>query len=177
MPQARARRIRTEGPVPCYAATMRRGTNTILTVLLAAPVLPLAGCSSNQPPIFQAVGVREIERDSDHAVLVFTIEATNPNREPMPLGKASYELLLGDEPVFAGMRSPESTVDTYGTNTFELPVVVPASMTDRTGAIAYTIRGHVLYRKPGALSDMLFDAKIDRPEAPLDLSGTVNLGG
>tara|TARA_R110000782_G_scaffold19140_4_gene52215 strand:- start:1983 stop:2453 length:471 start_codon:yes stop_codon:yes gene_type:complete len=156
---------------------MRRGTNALLTVLLALPALPLAGCSSYQPPTFEAIGVREVERDADHAVLVFVIEATNPNREPMPLGKASYEFSLGDEPVFAGIRSPESTVNTYGTNTFELPVVVPASMTDRTGEVAYTIRGRVLYRNPGALADVLFDAQISRPEAALDLSGTVNLGG
>jgi hypothetical protein len=50
-------------------------------------------------------------------------------------------------------------------------------MTDGTGQVAYTIRGRVLYRNPGTLADVLFDAQISRPEAELDLSGTVNLGG
>src|SRR5690606_20309534 len=109
----------------CYAGVMRR-----VPLLLTAALLPgaLAGCSSYQPPVFEAVGVRETERTPEHAVIVFTVRATNPNREPMPLRRADYEVFLAGEPVFTGVRSPETTVNTYGTHEFDLPAVVPAEL-------------------------------------------------
>ena len=154
---------------------MRRVTVPALSCLMLLPAL--AGCSSYRAPTFEALGVREVERTGDLSVLVFTVRATNPNREPMPLNRASYTVSLGDEAVFSGVRSPESTVDTFGQSTFELPAVVPASLSAGTGELAYTIRGVVVYKKPGALADVLFDANISVPEASLDLSGTVDLGG
>lgn len=145
-----------------------------LATLLTLPVV--AGCSAYRPPTFEAVGVREVERTDDLAVLVFTVRATNPNREPMPLNRASYTVRLGDETVFSGVRSPESTLNTFDSNTFELPAVIPAALSDRRGEMPYSISGHVVYRRPGALADVLFDANITVPEARLNLSGTVNLG-
>lgn len=148
-------------------------------LLLTAALLPgaLAGCSSYQPPVFEAVGVRETERTAEHAVIVFTVRATNPNREPMPLRRADYEVFLAGEPVFTGVRSPETTVNTYGTHEFDLPAVVPAELAGRRGEIPYAIRGKVIYRRPGALADVLFDARLSVPKASLDLDGAVDLGG
>ena len=40
----------------------------------------------------------------------------------------------------------------------------------------YAIHGSVIYRRPGALADVLFDASISVPQATLDLSGNVILG-
>lgn len=153
---------------------MRRAAAMSLAILLTLPVV--AGCSAYRPPTFEAVGVREVERTDDLAVLVFTVRATNPNRKPMPLNRASYTVRLGDETVFSGVRSPESTLNTFDSNTFELPAVIPAALSDRRGEIPYSISGHVVYRRPGALADVLFDANITVPEARLNLSGTVNLG-
>lgn len=149
----------------------------LLAGLTAAAAAGLGGCSAYRSPTFEAVGVREVERTDEHAVLVFTIQATNPNREPMPLRRADYTVRLGEDAVFTGTRSPESTVNTFGTHRFELPAVVPAEVAARTGEVPYSIRGTVIYRRPGALADVLFDASISVPEAALDLSGTVNLGG
>lgn len=154
---------------------MRRPT----TPALCALTLPLAmaGCSAYRAPTFETLGVREAERTDDLTVLVFTVRATNPNREPMPLNRASYTVSLGEEAVFSGVRSPESTIDTFGQSTFELPAVVPTRLSAGTGELAYRIRGFVVYREPGALADVLFDANVSVPEATLDLSGTVDLGG
>jgi hypothetical protein len=55
--------------------------------------------------------------------------------------------------------------------------VIPAELAARNGEIPYSIRGTVIYRRPGALADVLFDASISVPEATLDLNGNVNLGG
>ncbi len=144
---------------------------------LLLPLALLTGCSSYQSPTFEAIGVREVERTDEHAVLVFTLKATNPNRDPMPLRRADYSVILGENEVFRGTRSPEATINTFGTHTFELPAVVPATLAGGTGEVPFGIRGSVIYRRPGALADVLFDANISVPEAPLDLSGTVNLGG
>lgn len=155
----------------------KRSAPTFLTLLAAGSAVGLAGCSSYRSPTFEAVGVREVERTDEHAVLVFTVKATNPNREPMPLRRADYTVRFGEDAVFTGTRSPESTINTFGTHTFDLPAVIPAEMAGRAGAIPYSIRGTVIYRRPGALADVLFDASISVPEATLDLSGDVNLGG
>lgn len=176
-PATRTASVTPKSPAPhnhpgtCYAAPMRAAP----PVLILSAAL-LTGCSTYQPPSFETVGVREVERTDEHAVLVFTVRATNPNREPMPLRRADYTVTLGGDTVFSGVRSPESTVDTYGVNTFDLPAVVPSALSGRTGELPYAIRGTVIYRRPGALADMLFDANITVPEATLDLTGTVNLG-
>lgn len=145
--------------------------------LSAGLLLPiaLAGCSSYQAPSFEAVSVREAERTDTHAVLIFEVRATNPNREPMPLGKATYTLRFDDTVVFEGVRSPESTVDTYASNSFELPAVVPAGLIATEGRIGYTLDGQVVYRRPGAFADVLFDAQITVPEAPLSIRGVITL--
>lgn len=148
----------------------------VAPLLLTAPCL-LCACSTYRPPTFQAVSVREVEHTSEHSVVTFVIEATNPNREPMPLGQATYSLTLNGQEVFAGVRSPEATVNTYGKHTFELPAVVPASAVPGSGEIPYTLTGKVIYKQPGALADVLFDAQVVVPEAGLDLDGTIKLGG
>lgn len=137
--------------------------------------LLLTGCSNYKAPTFETVSVREVERTGDLAVVTFVIEATNPNREPMHLGQASYSVDLNGAEVFSGVRSPEATVNTYSTHRFELPAVVPANLTGGAGELAYRLRGSVIYKNPGAFADVLFDAQVVVPEATLDLAGTIDL--
>ncbi len=153
-----------------------RNTRCIVTTALAT-VGTLTGCSNYQPPRFEAMGVREIERGPDHTVVSFTIQATNPNREPMPLGQTTYSVWIGGQELFSGVQSPEATVHTYATHLFELPAVLPASALSGAGELPYEIRGKVIYQQPGALADVLFDAQLVVPEANLDLAGTVKTGG
>lgn len=157
---------------------MRRPLPHRLAPALLMPILAaaLTGCSAYRSPSFEAIGVREVERTDEHAVLVFTVKATNPNREPMPLRRADYTVRIGDDAIFTGTRSPESTVNTFGTHTFELPAVVPASAVGARGQIHYAIRGSVIYKRPGALADVLFDANLSVPKATLVLDGSVNMG-
>ncbi|MEM9373368.1 MAG: hypothetical protein AAGA55_06970 [Planctomycetota bacterium] len=152
-------------------------TSVLLTALFAAPVVAMTACSGYQPPKFEAVGVREIERTEERAVLAFSVEATNPNREPMELGPATYTVWLDGREVFTGVRSPQSTLHTYSSHVFELPAVIPANISNAGGEIDYQLRGIVVYKNPGALSDVLFDADFVVPEAALDLAGTIDRGG
>ncbi len=155
---------------------MHRTTDLLRPLMLAAPLAGLAACSAYQPPTFEAVGVREVERSNEHAVLTFSVQATNPNREPMELGPATYTLSIDGADVFTGVRSPQSTLHTYSSHVFQLPAVIPAEISDAIGEVDYRLRGIVVYKNPGALSDVLFDSEVIVPEATLNLSGSIDLG-
>jgi len=153
--------------------TAKRATRS---AVLGLPIVMVA-CSGYQAPTFEAVGVREIERSDEQAVLAFRVEATNPNRDPMELGPATYTLSIDGNDVFTGVRSPQSTLHTFSSHAFELPAVIPSGIASSTGEITYRIRGSVIYKNPGALADVLFDAEVIVPEAALNLTGTIDLGG
>lgn len=141
--------------------------------------LMLGGCSKALSPTFTAVGVREVERNNDRSVIEFVIEAKNPNREPIPLKEIQYAVSIDGQEVFTGLRSPEVSLHTYATQTFTLPAVLPMDVVGAVGSageIQYRINGSVEYIPPGRLAEVLFDAKLKVPMAPIDLSGTINLG-
>lgn len=139
-------------------------------------LLCLGGCNKAVAPTFKAVGVREVQQDGDRSVIEFLIEATNPNRDPLPLRQVHYTVRLDDQDVFSGVRSPETTLHTYSSHVFELPAVLELGSFSGTGIVNYTIVGTVQYIPPGQLSEVLFDAEIKVPEAVLNLSGTINTG-
>lgn len=141
----------------------------------AMAMLPIGCARGYRAPTFEAVGVHESAQADGTSVLTFDVRATNPNREPMELGRATYTLTLDGEDVFTGIRSPESTLHTYSSRTFSLPVVLPTAMTDRGGQLPYRLSGTVIYKNPGALADVLFDAEVVVPEASMDLTGTIDL--
>lgn len=156
--------------------------NTARFLLARAPfvsmclmiLLTQVGCSKAIAPSFEAVGVRELERDETRSVIEFIVRATNENGEPIPLRTVSYRVEIGDEVLFEGVRSPETTLHTYSSHEFVLPAVLPA---DRLrGRIEYALVGSVQYIPPGRLSEVLFDAEITVPEAPLEITGTIDTG-
>lgn len=136
----------------------------------------LGGCSKALAPTFSAVGVRETSHDGDRSVIEFLIEVKNPNKEPIPLRQVHYTIALDGQEVFAGVRSPETTLHTYSTHVFELPAVLELDQFAGSGEVGYTIMGTVQYLPPGQLAEVLFDAQMKVPEAVLNLSGTINTG-
>lgn len=145
-----------------------------LALLLLLPVL--GGCSNAAPPTFSAVGVREVAHDDGRSVIEFSVEARNPNREPIPLRRVSYRVEIGGEVLFEGVRSPETTLHTFSSHVFVLPAVLPESALAGRGEVAYAIRGSAQYIPPGRLSEVLFDAELKVPEALIDLEGTIDTG-
>ena len=136
----------------------------------------LGGCNKALAPSFTAVGVREVQNDGDRSVIEFLVKATNPNQEPIPLRQVHYTVELNGEQVFAGVRSPETTLHTYASHVFTLPAVLERSSFAGAGVVNYTLRGTVQYIPPGQLAEVLFDAKMKVPQATLKLSGTINTG-
>jgi len=136
----------------------------------------LSGCSSTRAPSFVAVGVREVEHSNERSVIEFVVEATNPNKEPIPLRQVYYTVELDGVEVFTGVRTPQTTLHTYSSHTFTLPAVLPLDALSGSGEVSYSLVGTVQYIPPGRLAEVLFDAKVKVPEAPLELSGTINTG-
>lgn len=145
-------------------------------VALGALLALLPACSGVVPPRFEAVGVRTGERTDEGLVLVFDIEATNDNPDPMQLQTAEYTLSIEGEEVFSGIRSPEASIRRFGTQRIALPAVIPFDRALGSGAPAYRINGTFSYLEPGRLAEVLFDADVRVPKTALSVSGVIDFG-
>jgi LEA14-like dessication related protein len=154
--------------------TLRHRLPVLFLIALMPLMIVLGGCSKAIPPSFEAVSVKEIERSDERSVIAFTIRATNPNADPIPLRAVRYRVSIDGDTVFEGVRSPETTLHKYADSEFSLPAVIPMSYLQ--GSIDYELLGSVEYIPPGRLSEVLFDAEIKVPEAPLEISGNINTG-
>lgn len=152
---------------------MLTGRAPLFTLTLLV-MLTLFGCNKAIAPSFEAVAVRELERDETRSVIEFVVRATNENADPIPLRTVSYRVQIGDEVLFEGIRSPETTLHTYSSQEFVLPAVLPIDRLQ--GSIEYALLGSVQYIPPGRLSEVLFDAEITVPEAPMEITGTIDAG-
>jgi len=121
------------------------------------------------------MGVREIERTDSRTVYAFIIKATNPNKESIPLKEVSYTVTLDNTHKFSGVRSPETTLHTYGQHTFELPAVFEIAPGKLSGIVDYKINGSVKYLRPGKLSETMYESELIVPKAEFHLRGQVNI--
>ncbi len=147
-----------------------------MMILCALGITVLSGCNKALPPTFRAVGVSEVEHSDDRSVIAFSVEATNPNKEPIPLRQIHYRVELNGVEVFTGVRSPETTLHNYSSHVFELPAVLPMGALAGSGEVSYSLFGVAQYIPPGRLSEVLFDAEVKVPEALIELSGIINTG-
>ncbi|MCA9302593.1 MAG: LEA type 2 family protein [Phycisphaerales bacterium] len=156
---------------------MTRHTKKSLAAATLGLSILLTGCSGTVlPPTFSAQGVREMETLDGRTRVVFVVNATNPNREPIPLERVEYSVAIDGGWVYEGVRSPESTLPGYSSQLFEIPAVIGADSL-RAGRVAsYMIDGSVKYHIPGPLAEVLYDADLRVPEAPLHLEGSIDLG-
>lgn len=159
-----------------HARLNRSQAGILCTLVFAGASILLGGCSKAMAPTFTAMGVREIEHHKDRSVIEFSIQATNPNKEPIPLKQIRYRVEIDGVEVFSGVRSPQTTLHTYSSHVFKLPAVIPASALSDSESVSYLIVGTAQYVPPGRLSEVLFDAEVRVPEAAIELSGTINTG-
>ncbi len=159
-----------------HARLNRSQAGILCTLVLAGASILLGGCSKAMAPTFAAMGVREVEHHEDRSVIEFSIQATNPNKEPIPLKQIRYRVEIDGVEVFSGVRSPQTTLHTYSSHVFKLPAVIPASALSGSESVSYLVVGTAQYVPPGRLSEVLFDAEVKVPEAVIELSGTINTG-
>ncbi len=160
-----------------YPRVMNRYTHITVGLVFLVLAMAIGGCSSGVlVPTFSAEGVRELETVDGRSQVVFLINAKNPNQEPIPLEQVNYRVLIDGQQVFAGVRSPETTLPGYGSLYFDLPAVVETEVLKSGRVVSYAIDGSVKYHIPGAFAEVLYDADIKVPEAPLQIQGVLNLG-
>ncbi len=137
----------------------------------------LVGCSSYRAPTFQVIDARVVDRTNDGAVVQFTIEAKNDNSIPIPLRQARYSMDLDGQTVFAGTRSPETTLHKSGTHQFVIPAAIKASsLAAISPSPRYRLSGSLTYITPGAFAELLFDTGVARPSAPFGGEGSIDIG-
>ena len=141
-----------------------------------APVA-LLGCSSAKAPTFRVTGVQMRERTDTGTELLFQIEASNPNGKEIPLFEANYGLSLGGSTVFSATRTPETTLRRYATQSFVLPVAIPAADMPPGDRLPYSFDATITYIMPGALAEILFDRDIRKPKTSFADTGTLDFTG
>lgn len=143
-----------------------------ITILLVLGSL-LGACSNVAHPKVRHIGARTVELDQDRAVIALELEATNPNEEQLPLTQIKYRVFIGDEQVFAAVRSPELTLDTYTTRTFEVPCVLDRSRLSG-GTIGYTFTGELIYKPPGRFASELYRSRVHVPTVEFTFAGSLD---
>jgi hypothetical protein len=151
----------------------RRLALSVLTIPLS-----LAGGCFYAPPTFEVVDVRLTERSGEAYVLVFTLEGTNTNLEPLPLEEVRYSLSLNGTRVFSGRRTPQATLPPEGAQRVELPASVRlAKGPAPEGEADYRLAGSMTYQIPGSIAEILFDTSIRRPSVGFGESGSMRFEG
>lgn len=153
---------------------------TSRTLLAAAAALlgagTLAGCRGAAAPTLSVVSVTVPEDTADGLVINIAVEADNPNRDPLPLRDVTYTVWLDGKEVFSGTRSAEATVRRFGTQVFVLPAVLPIPRDQRQAELAeLRISGSVIYKKPSAFSQTLYEQGLVRPTAEFSYTAGLDL--
>jgi len=172
-------------------------------VMLLLLLIALPGCG-HRTPSARVHDATITARTEQGLVVAFLVEIENPNRHPIPLHEARYQVALGrgglvvpgalGEVVgvvgggnlggFENARVPLRTVPPNTTVSIELPVAIPASARLQQALeagegdaieVPYTFTGLVIYRRPGEIAERLFDARLVRPRARFSDRGRIVL--
>lgn len=135
----------------------------------------LSACTFVKSPEVEHLGVREISLEEGRAVYGFRFRATNPNRDPIPLGEVTYTLTMNGEEVFSGVRSPQATLDAYGDREFEVPAVIDRTVVALEGIVDYRINGELTYIPPGRFAKELFRTRVSVPSVSFSEVGRVDV--
>jgi hypothetical protein len=153
---------------------VRRHTPAALT-LAALPLF--AACSTAPTPSVEVVSATIRDQTADGAVILFTIEATNPSTTPLPLKRLDYTIDLDGKPLFTAARVPLATLAAGSKTTLTLPAALtPDQIRNLPINPAYRFTGLLIYSEPGPISEFLFDSGISQPEVGFSGAGTVRFG-
>jgi hypothetical protein len=152
------------------------------TVQFSAAILLLClvaatGCTFYSAPRIEVTEARLTERSADGLVVGFTLAASNPNRDQLPLRSIDYTLWLGGERVFSGSRSPEATLARLAIQELHLPAAVALGPDSPAyeGLVPYRIEGTLTYITPGPLAAVLYDSGIPPPTKSFRHEGEVEI--
>ncbi len=136
----------------------------------------LGGCSSHQPLSVHISDGRLTEQSEKAAVVEFTLTAANPNDFELPVRSVEYALAVDGKQVFSTSRAGLMSVPRKGEVSLRIPAVIPLEEAGiEPGEHGYTLSGRVFYSLPGKLADVLYDAKLSRPNVSISDTGTIEL--
>jgi hypothetical protein len=138
-----------------------------------------AGCSTYDDPTLSVAAAQVTERSPEGIVISFTVDASNPNPDALPLRGATYSLEIEGRTVFSATRSAEATLRRLGTQRIVLPAAIPASTMAglaNSGLVTYRLSGTLQYITPGALAELLFDTGVRQPDVSFSQTGQLDLG-
>jgi hypothetical protein len=147
------------------------------TALLALAAALLTGCSGRTPPTVSVTGATLRDRSPEAAVVEFVIEARNPNDIELPMRQVVYTLSVDGRRVFEATRDAQATMPRNGVQTITIPAVVPlrGERAVEPGLLPYRLSGRIYYSLPSQLADVLFDAKLSRPNVGISDRGEIDL--
>lgn len=136
-------------------------------------IVPLAACQGDAPPRFELVAARAVQTTDRGMLIELDLTGENPSDREIRLREARYSVQIDGANVFRSARSPEVALGPYGRVTMTLPVAIQQA--EWTGVSPVVgIRGQMLYLDPGPLAEVLYDARLRRPTAPLRGSVTLS---
>lgn len=142
-------------------------------VLVAAMGLQ-TGCGSQNRLLPSFVSDPQITVESVRRVAVspagsqyeIVLTLTNPNKEPLPLTLASYQLQIGGES-YSTQANPNAELPVGQTLTIRLPAAIVAQGND------YSLSGSVHYKPLGQLRDVMTDVGIPLPRQAFRSAGQI----
>jgi LEA14-like dessication related protein len=139
------------------------------TLLIAASILSLGGCSSYKDPSVKIIGASVVETSGEAMTLRIAADLTNPNDEPLKLLTFSYHVDVDGHRVYRGVRAAEATLAANEQRQVSLPAVVRfadlhGSPTSQPVNAEYTVSGSLQYVTPGEIAQILFDSGVRKPK-------------
>ncbi len=147
----------------------------------AAGVLCLSlicgGCAYRSPDVsLQEVAVTGAGNDA--VALGFVMELANPNAMTLELDQFLYALSIDGSRVYEGRRSADAALGPKDKRTVTLPAVIPYAAVGWTPGelppqARFELKGHLQYKAPNQITQILFDTGVARPKARFAGQGTV----
>jgi hypothetical protein len=141
---------------------------------LASMAMTLGGCSLADAPTLTVVDAAIVEQGPSESLVMVTVEAENPNDEPLPLRLARYEVTVDGGAKSFTERSAEAALPPKGKSSLRLFSVIPSA--SATVGQSYRTSGDVGYIAPGRFAEALYDLGILRSSASFSGAGVLGLG-
>lgn len=149
---------------------------TLKLLALLASAAGLTACSGHAQPRAVVADAALRETTPEAAVVEFLVETANPNDIELPMRRVSYSLSVDGRRVFSATRDAMATMPRGGTQTITLPAVIPMGPEGvAPGLHTYRLSGRIYYSLPSQLADVLFDARLSRPDVSISDEGEIEL--
>ncbi len=153
---------------------------SLRTAVAGVSLALLIGCSAYRAPGVSITDANLTQATDEAVTVVFHLKLKNPNKKPLELVEFSYRVAIDGRPAFEGRRAAEATLPAGREQELMIPAVIPDgrmgwTSDERPLVVAYRLSGHVRYKKPGTIAELLFDSGVRRPKKRFAHSGVIRV--